>query len=162
MKSILLIITTLLLFSCKKDISNDRISVMSDNLVNQAFENGQYKYWNPSGSDIRIVESLVLKSLKEKRQAPQVDSIINTLSDYYFQLVPYLNSDGEKIVLVEALCSEFILGEESSENNDGIPNWTTDFYTIQSGGGKCFWELKVNINYGYYYDFEINTLRVSN
>ena len=161
-KYIVIVICTLSFLACKNDIENNRFAVMQNGLGIQDIDNGDYKNWNPSGSDVRIAEVLIIQSLMERSEVAQIDSIINNLSDYYFQLVPFLNYDGEKIILVEALCSEFILGQESPETNEGIPNWTTDLYFINEGGGKCFWELKVNIDHKYYYDFAINSKRMSN
>ena len=63
-------------------------------------------------------------------------------SDYKFQFVPVINEKGEKEVWANSFCGEF-------------ENWKTQIVQVDDGG-KCFFNLYINLNQKSYYRFSVN------
>jgi len=70
------------------------------------------------------------------------DFLIN-LEEYKFHLVPILNEKGEKEVWINCFCSTY--------NSD----WKENIIIVKDGG-KCYFNLKVNLTTKKYYDFIVN------
>lgn len=65
------------------------------------------------------------------------------LKDYFIQLVPILNGKSEKEVWVNCFCNAI--------NED----WKDQIVYVLDGG-KCYFNLKINLTTKDYYDFQVN------
>lgn len=79
-----------------------------------------------SEAEIAQVEALVTDC---------VPDLSRSLRTYKFQLIPYLNENGQKLVWVNAFCSK---------END---NWKSE-PVIVSDGGDCYFNLTINLSKG--------------
>jgi len=118
-----------------------------------------------SGADIEKIEDLIgervsehnrieqdsalsiTKRLRKKNHDPkfvwEADFIKNP-AKYYKQLIPIINSKGEKEVWVNCFCSTY---EKSY--------WKKDIVAVNDGG-SCFFQLKINLTKGTISDFMVN------
>jgi len=67
------------------------------------------------------------------------------LRGYVRQIVPVINSKGEKIVWINCLC---LYGGENKEWRNGI--------ITADDGGKCYFNLKINLTNKLYFDLMVN------
>ena len=74
------------------------------------------------------------------------EDFIIDLKNYKRQYVAVISSNGEKEVWVNCFCSSF---------NSYVQNWREEIIVVQDGG-NCYFNLKINLTKGEYYDFMIN------
>jgi len=112
-----------------------------------------------SVTEINVLDSLVNVGIEQynKERKIWLDSILQTNSDininleeltikidlYKKQYLPFINSNGEKEVWVNCLC----------DGND--ENWKKEIQFIQDGG-KCYFNLMVNLSTRVTYAFMVN------
>ena len=96
--------------------------------------------------DITELEKLFNKSVKEHDSALNANDrkyyFIGDQSLYKRQYVCYKNKKGEKIVYVDCFCTAY-------------EGWHKEMMVIDDGG-KCFFNLKINLNTKKYFDFMVN------
>ena len=96
--------------------------------------------------DITELEILFNKSVKEHDSALNAkDRKYYTIGDqslYKRQYVCYKNKNGEKIVYIDCFCTAY-------------EGWHKEMMVIDDGG-KCFFNLKINLNTKKYFDFMVN------
>jgi len=118
-----------------------------------------------SGDDILKIEYLVNKRVSEynriekdsaisitkritkKKHDPNftwTGDVIRNPAKYYKQLIPIINSKGEKEVWVNCFCT-------TAEKY----YWKKDIVLVDDGG-SCFFNLKINLTKGTVYDFMVN------
>jgi hypothetical protein len=109
------------------------------------------KYFNLSKNDVHVLELGLKKAVEEinndhnKKYGYEYDpNDLIKLNNYKRQYCPYLNSKGEKEVIVNCLCQVF---------ND---KWKTRL-GLGDGGGKCFFGGIINLTKRSYYGFYINS-----
>jgi hypothetical protein len=98
-----------------------------------------------SKKEIREIETLANERIDEHNNPPKGEPIkmgIIKERNYKIQLVPVINSKGEKEVWVNCLC----------EPDDDWRKKITHVFD----GGTCFFSLKINLTTGKCYDFVIN------
>lgn len=98
-------------------------------------------------SDIKKVESLILKTVAEYNKKSKGSWKIRHVGKYYKQLVAVINPNGEKEVWVNCLCNVIELGSR--------PNWKTEIVEVMDGG-SCYFSLKINLNKNTVYNFMVN------
>ena len=103
------------------------------------------QYWDLRGNDLLLVNELLLsKPIANNNKTVAHYFPKETLSQYKFQYVPYLNEKGEHIVFVNAFCKE----------ND---TWKEKL-VVTSDGSDCFWQVKINIDQQHIFDFRVNSV----
>jgi len=89
----------------------------------------------------------ITKRLRKKKHDPNFTwkgDFIKTPSKYYKQLMPIINSKGEKEVWVNCFCN-------TGENSD----WKKSIVLMEDGG-SCYFKLKINLTKGIVYNFMVN------
>ena len=89
-----------------------------------------------SESELITIEKILTIAIK-------TDIEIN-LTDYKRQYVPIINTQGEKEVWVNFFCESF-----------AADKWRTKTVQVEDGG-KCYFNIKINLNTKEYYDLDIN------
>jgi len=109
-------------------------------------------YWTPQNSsiasltqsDIDLIDSLLntcvvtynkeqsdnMEKLPKEYQQPEF-VLIDSLKKYKRQYLPYIDSNGQKTVWINCFCT-------------GSVYWKTQVFSVKDGG-KCFFNLKVNL-----------------
>jgi hypothetical protein len=82
--------------------------------------------------------------LKDPKMSSQLNDFIIDLKNYKRQYLVSLNQKGKKVVHVNCLCSVF-----------GMDDWKTQEIVVRDGG-KCFFQLDVNLFEKTYIDFIVN------
>lgn len=106
-----------------------------------------FKSWNPTGSDLNLVEKILDKAIEDKEFDFLKCPIKKNFENYYRQYVPYINKNGERIIEINAFCEIFKI-PPNPEN--GITEWTEmdwkNEYVMVSDGGNCYWQITINID----------------
>ncbi|RZJ14962.1 MAG: hypothetical protein EON51_19015 [Acinetobacter sp.] len=118
-----------------KDIElNHKQLILLDSLINEAV------------NEYNVSNKLAFQKKKKKYidiHSKTKEFVIN-LKDYKRQYFPILNKQGEKEVVINCFCYV-------SDNN----NWKTEEVVVNDGG-KCYFNLKINLQTEKYYDFSVN------
>lgn len=128
-----------------------------DSANNRYFE--RCKQTQLTQEDIFLIDSIIIKSVntynnelekkyndtneKEFRSINIEYHLIN-LKKYKRQYIAVTNTKGEKEVWVNIFC-----------RTDYFLNWKTKLFNVKDGG-NCFFNLKINLTKGMYYDFYVN------
>jgi hypothetical protein len=89
----------------------------------------------------------ITKRIRKKKHDPNFTwtaDFIKNPSKYYKQLIPIINSKGEKEVWVNCFC-----------DIEGTPFWKKSIVLLLDGG-SCYFNLKINLTKGVVYDFMVN------
>ena len=101
-----------------------------------------------SSNDIEDVEDILAKCIKKYNSSytrrHYRKSTIN-LKHYVRQIVPGVNSKGQKIIWVNCICREFALPN----------NWRKGILSVDDGG-SCFFNLRINLSTKKYYNLIVN------
>lgn len=174
MRKFFCIIICFIVLSCgnqneKKEIQKTKESFLTDHEViltdsdHHDYLKRQFNYstWNPSKKDIQIVRSAVEKSINDDRFFMLKDPVEAYFYDYYyFQYLPYQNKSGDQFIMVNAFCKQHFDIQLAPIEIDGeMVNlnlvWTKHFIEV-ADGGWCYWQMKVNVETGEYFDLHIN------
>ncbi|QHT65901.1 hypothetical protein GXP67_04070 [Rhodocytophaga rosea] len=112
-----------------------------------------------TGKDLETIEQILQQVLKvynpnEKKQYEQIkkqnpeskireDNFVINLNRYKRQYIAFLNEKGEKEVWINCFCGDI------------DRNWQNEIIFVRNGG-NCFFNLKVNLNRGKYYELRVN------
>ena len=142
MKIRLLVLIIPILFSCKSTLTK----------INPKIGNSEYAILNfnpnekypifPNSKPTELTHEEILQI--EKIIFIEISSYISKRI-YHRQYVAAINEYGEKVVWVNFLDAE-----------DMDPNWNTYIVEVFDGGDS-FFQIKVNLTKGTYYDFRVNS-----
>ncbi len=100
-----------------------------------------------SDDEILLVEK-ILKTVVEKNNDSRDEKTASRFSielqGYKKQYVPIINQKGENEVWANMFCSDF-----------EAEYWKTEIVNVEDGG-NCFWNVKINLTTGEYYELSIN------
>lgn len=108
---------------------------------NRLFKNARPA--NLSGDEIRELKSLLKRAVDEHNARQKDPSATIRLDEYKFQFVPVLNETGEKEVWTNCFCADF------------RQDWRKTLIEVDDGG-KCFFNLYINLNRKSYDRFSVN------
>lgn len=94
-------------------------------------------------SDIADVQELVKKSIDENNNKAKSDRQKIDLTKYKFQYIPATRENGDKEVWVNGFCKAF------------DDRWKKEIISVDDGG-KCFFNLYINLTAKKYRDLQIN------
>ena len=105
-----------------------------------------YKNWQPSDDDINTAEKLLLQAFEDQKRGT-INRLLNkSLDDYDRQFIGAIDESGDKIIWINLFCKS----EEIS-----FKDWKNKLVFVKDGG-KCYFNLKVNITKNIYTDFMVN------
>jgi hypothetical protein len=120
-----------------------------------------YDAWKPDQKDIASTREIVIKAINSGNfDMFKVSVEEYVLNNYFFQYVPYINENGERIIYVNAFCeitetnSELIIYDIDSLEPIHI-DWTQELNQVDDGGA-CYWQTHVNLDQEIYVDLMIN------
>ncbi|MFZ4402399.1 MAG: hypothetical protein ACOYO1_20400 [Bacteroidales bacterium] len=126
------------------DIENKIIMLILNDSITQKFI--------PSINEIKLAKELSINyidSLEKNRNYEVIKKYGKILKykhkNYYRQYAGYINTKGEKIIIINACCSEF------KQHVNLEKNWL-----LVMDGGSCFFKIKVNIQNKRCHDFSVN------
>ena len=150
MKILMIAMISLILLSCNNN--NPNIAVLPDS-------HGQNKL-RLTDEEMVLVDSLIQESVnnenhlvrlyyKERKQKDpgmtlEMSDFLINLQDYKRQYMISLDKNGHKIVYVNCMC-----------NVDNMEDWKTQEIIVRDGG-KCFFNVKVNLFLKTYFEFNVN------
>ncbi len=109
--------------------------------------------WNPDTIDLIKAEQLIKKAV---RTTEGELLSIQSLPNYFRQYVGFLNSAGERMLWVNALCD---IKDGMVENNGEFElqpwPWKTEPIIVDDGG-DCYWNILINIDKQEYSNFYVN------
>ncbi len=143
----------------KMNLLNDSSCVI---IPYQSFHTSIFKDVTPTTlqpNEIKIIEKFLYSAVnkynqqrvkeyeKYKKKNPSYtgnkkDVVIN-LKEYRIQLIPVLNKKGEKELWVNCFCRSYDI------------DWKKNLVGVRDGG-KCYFNLKINLSKKKYYDFVVN------
>ena len=155
-KYLLLLFLSYVFISCENNEKSKNVALLLNQYKNEAFRYPEMKTWRPNQSEVNLSEKLIRKFIQNDKS----NDFNNNLNDsifnyYYFQLVPYINKDNEKIIYVNALCENFIKSPLPWQTTRDEKDWEKSFYDVLDGG-SCFWQLKININTKTTFNYSMN------
>ena len=125
-----------------QSIDNEQIVILDDQSENQFFRFRGHSYWQLSDSDFEQTKKIIIDCISDHKDEYYAKSIFKNLKDYYFQFIPYVDSDNNPKVYVSAFC---VPGE----------NWKSQLVDVDDGG-SCFWQVQVDANNYSYDEFRVN------
>ena len=137
-------------------LRNDSIYAILENGADFTFQEN-VTYSNLSEEEIFIIDSILIRSIHEyndhqkerlnkwKIKNPKIneDYYLIHEEDYRYQLIPVINSNGEKIVWINSFCKSY-------EHND------LKEVVFVMDGGNCFFNLKINLKTKKSFNFMVN------
>jgi hypothetical protein len=164
---ILIISNLILTLSCGQDKTNEANIVLNYDTARIAILNyPRSKLWIAKNStpltltqpDIYTIDSLLIQCIAAfhksqtdhmnqlAKESRQWKLILINLKEYKRQYIPYVDNNRQKTVWVNCFCSD----------NVHWKNW--DKYVVPVGdGGKCFFNVKINLLTKEYYDLWVNS-----
>ncbi|WP_298327994.1 hypothetical protein [uncultured Dokdonia sp.] len=145
------------IISCTKKSVDDNYIFFEDKLELENLSLQEFDLWYPSHSDKQKAKLIIDKSITAYKINPEVPTQYKMKSKYYYQLVPYVLTNGDKVFYVNALCESFV--------NNPVPNFEDpqpEQVSLQNGilkvddGGICFWNMTINIDKMSYSNFKSN------
>jgi hypothetical protein len=98
--------------------------------------------FTPSVDEVDIADSVAEIRVKEYMKDYLWAAARSDYKSYYRQYVGYINGQNHKILFIISFCRP-------------VETWTK--YLVQAlGGGSCFFEIKVNLDTKYTFDFYVN------
>lgn len=120
----------ILFFACKTPLEKTAILGID-------FSDSEYTSWKITENDIVLADKILYDYLKDTSP-----SMFSDKNKYYRQCWGLTNKEKQEIVCYNCFCKE-------------MPNWKKDLI-VSSGGGECFWSIKVNLTTKECYDFLVN------
>lgn len=140
------------------NVDKSRIAILKIDKLND-INKSNYKNAELSNDELEQIELLFTMCLQEYNSKKKKEYIKDNKSNpklklkksfylidyvkYYRQYIPYVNKNGEKEVYINCLCDV-----------DGY-DWKTNLISVMDGG-KCFFQLKINLKQNKYYSFNVN------
>jgi hypothetical protein len=128
-----------------------KITLINDS-TNTKWTNKEYsKIWYPTKSQMSIIDSIIVKGIKENNRDSNRRLNTNSFKDYYRQYICHVQQDGDSIVFINAICK--IWYDPAGVRED----WQHELIEVKDGG-DCFWQIGINFSKRMYYIFMINGL----
>jgi len=91
------------------------------------------------------IESLyaIIKRLTDSINKVHIQSSQIEITRYKFQIIPLQSKTGQKLFWVNSFCDK------------GDTKWKNEIYSVKDGG-KCFFNLKINLTTQTYFDLVVN------
>lgn len=128
----------------------DKFKTLENNFAVIKYEPSSHRIYFKNARPLTIddqefisIQELIAKSVKEYNSSKNENEKIQNLSEYKFQYLPVTDEKNQKIVYVNAFCNAFEI------------NWRKDIVEVDDGG-KCFFNLKINLTNSAVYDFYVN------
>lgn len=146
-----------IIISCTKKSIDDNYIFLEDKLELENLNLQEFDIWHPSHSDKNKAKLMIDKSITAYKINPDVPTQHKMKSNYYYQLVPYVLANGDKVFYVNALCESFV--------KNPVPNFEDPQpkqVSLRNGilkvndGGICFWNITINIDEMSYSNFKSN------
>jgi hypothetical protein len=138
--------TPLIVSSAEKDAATQNLN--SSQIAIIEFDRSQNWLFSKSKparishEELSEAERLLQLAVQEHNSKAEGYWIISNLDQYRRQYVAVINEKGEKEVWINCFCSE-------------LEGWTKEIIVVKDGG-KCYFNLKVNLTARRYYDFGVN------
>lgn len=94
-------------------------------------------------TDFALIDSITRRAVDKYNSGQDDEMKISDLARYNFQYLPVYAENGQKEVWVNAFCSSFDF------------DWKKKIVLVDDGG-KCFFNLKINLSDANYRDFQVN------
>ena len=122
-------------------------------------ENYGFEKWEPNAKDIQIVQEVIDLAIKKDEFYFLEKPIKENLEKYYRQYIPYIDKNGGRIIEVSAFCEilEYPPEPDSKSAEWTKMDWKNEFVEVEDGG-KCYWQIKINLDNKEYFDLGINPL----
>ena len=139
---------------------DDKSTLLIDSEYNSWLKNRYgFEKWEPKANDIQIVHNLIDKAVKNDEFYFLEKPIKENLEKYYRQYIPYIDNNGDHIIEVSAFCEipEFPPEAESKSGEWIKMDWKSEFVRVEDGG-KCYWQIKINLDKKKYFNLGINSI----
>lgn len=159
-----LLVAVFLLGSCqeKEPISiliDKNTVVLLDTPDNKAMNSQGFATWKPNISDYNIIDDVFQKAIRDGKFNFLKEPVSEALKNgYKKQYLPFINKSNQKIIKISAFC----LSKKNSDSLDYTENdmmeyydWTQMFFAVDDGG-PCYWNMKINVDTGEYFDLMVN------
>jgi hypothetical protein len=168
---ILFILIGILNFSCINRESNTALKVEKDSIekeklkytvINDSLEtkwiSDDYKrFWIPTQAQIDIVDSITIRAIKINYKDYYRHLKPDSLKNFYRQYVCYIDSIGDSIVYLNAIC--YVGYDLVFDKNNNVTQKKFDWQhhlMIVDDGGDCFWSIYINLTKKKYFSFSVN------
>ncbi len=142
----------------KEKTTDKKVAIVLDSEYNKWLEKKYgYETWNPTTKDLNIIQVVLDKAIKNNEFDFLKAPINKNIQKYYRQYIPYLNKDREKIIKINAFCEVLELppGRGSNTNEWAKVDWKKE-YVMVDDGGKCYWQITINLDKKEYKDLMVN------
>ena len=153
--SFLLIIS--LFSSCEKSEDN-RSAILLDSSYNKWLKSEYgYEAWNPEKVDFEVLDKILKTAIKENQFNFYKEPVFENINNYsYKQYVPYVDGNGNRIILLNTFCE---IPEMHMEIDGSYElkeaEWKTDFIDVNDGG-PCYWRITINVDKMEYSELMVN------
>ncbi|OSY87116.1 hypothetical protein WH52_12665 [Tenacibaculum holothuriorum] len=138
--------------SCRKEKSlcdDKTVILLSSDYKNTPYENSGYKGWIPSQRDFKLYDEILKKELEKSNFSFLKRPRNKYLRNYYKQILPFINNQGDRILHVNAFCKILDSPDEV------MFSWKENYMSVNDGG-ECYWKININLDKKKSSDFKIN------
>ncbi|HMT10961.1 MAG TPA: hypothetical protein PKA39_04995 [Ignavibacteria bacterium] len=104
------------------------------------------KAYDPREDDIKAAEDILRACFTKEASGTYNPFFGRKLENYHRQFAGAVLENGDKVIWINCFCYAYI---------DYMRNWKESFILVDDGG-NCFFNVKVNLNTGQYYDLMVN------
>ena len=120
-------------------------------------KNYGYETWTPGKDDILIIENVIDHAIENDEFDFLEEPVKKYVDGYYKQYIPYINKEGDRVILLNALCELFEAPPSHEEANQEWKkiDWKNEYIAVDDGGW-CYWHVTINVDKQEYEDFVVN------
>jgi len=140
-------------------IDNKSVILTSSEHNKWLLKNYSYEAWIPGKDDILIVENAIDQAIRNDEFKFLDEPVKKHVIGYYKQFIPYINSEGDRIILLNAFCELFEVPPSIEEDDQEwkTVDWQNE-YIVVDDGGWFFWHVTINVDKQEYEDFVVNDI----
>lgn len=135
-----------------------KATIINDSVEAKYIIGNNYIFWNPTKYQMKFVDSIIVNAITENPEKYFKYLKADSFKDFYKQYVCYVDSKGDSIVYMNAICEipnfpifDSTLGYATLKRLD----WQHHLDKVEDGG-DCYWRIFINFTKRKYFSFSVN------
>jgi hypothetical protein len=139
------------------DKENLRYTLINDTSETKWIVDKGLLFWKPNQEQNILIDSIINAAAKKIYKKTYRYLSPDSISRFYRQYVCFVDSNGDSIVFVNALCHIFNDPVFDKNNNARLvrADWQHHLIIVHDGG-DCFWRIWINYSKKKYFRFSVN------
>lgn len=132
-------------------------TVINDSMETKWITDDCKHFWTPSRNQLDIADSLTVKAIKMNYKKYYKHLKPDSFKDFYKQYVCYIDSKGDSIIYLNAICyiGNDIVFDKNNKATQTRFDWQNHLFIVDDGG-DCFWSIYINFSKRISFRFSVN------